>query len=50
MVPHADIALHQYTSFGGKYGADRIIMDLPSVLILIVADQILNELMCCSYT
>jgi len=30
-------------------GLDVIINDLLSVLILIIADQIVNDLLCCSY-
>jgi len=26
-----------------------IIKDLPSVLTMIIADQVLNDLLCCSY-
>ena len=32
-----------------RSGLDFIIRDLPSVLILIIADQILNDSLCCSY-
>jgi len=32
-----------------KPGLDFISKDLPSVLVLIIADQILNDLLCCSH-
>ena len=35
--------------FTGHTGSNFIIKDLPSVLILIITDQILNDSMCCSY-
>ena len=31
-------------------GLDFLIKDLPSVLILTIADQIVNDSLCCSYT
>jgi len=38
---------HVYLSMHST-GLDFIIKDLPSVLILIIADQILNDSRCCS--
>ena len=37
-----------YFSDPSEHGPNFIIKDLPSVLILIIADQILNDSMCCS--
>jgi len=37
-----------YLAVDGTPGLDFIIKDLPSVLNLIIADQLLNECQCCS--
>ena len=43
---HCEWIYHEHLTWGPNF----IIKDLPSVLILIIADQILNDSLCCSNT